>query len=118
MRKTRRRVPTEYMTDDLHSGICYSPERDGLYCAVCVVFNTSDIAFVRKPFMDWSNAKKAVGKHTRSKSHLIAQECASSFVSVCMNEQESVVECLSKSYKEKIERNRKILAAMISSTIL
>ena len=33
--KTRRRVPTEYVTDDLDSGMCYSPV---LRCMCCLKY--------------------------------------------------------------------------------
>ena len=88
-----------------------------MYCGYCLVFAKSG-CFSTSGYIDWKNA---VGgkcgnfkKHEQCKQHQDAQQQATEFLRVCdSKERKNVYSFLSTAYKEKIERNRKILLSIV-----
>jgi hypothetical protein len=70
------------------------------------------------PLLDWSNARKVVGGHTHSKEHMNSITRADHFVRICRKEEQYVVEFGSTAYRQKVQKNREALAAIIEAIIL
>ena len=95
----------------------YSKSEDSVYCGYCLVFAKSG-CFSTSGYIDWKNAvgdkRGNFKKHEQCKQHQDAQQQATEFLSVCdSKERKDVYSFLSTAYKEKIERNRKILLSIV-----
>ena len=62
--KNKRRVPSSIF-EKSRSALSYSVKKDGVYCAPCCVFATTDELFVRQCHNDWSNIEKHVQRHRK-----------------------------------------------------
>ena len=80
-------------------------------------FSHNTGGLVQKPIADWSNCTKILTSHIHSQVHFTAAQQATSFISVCQKKQDSIAESLSKSYKEKVERNKQALLSIIKTVI-
>ena len=92
-----------------------------MYCGYCLVFSKSG-CFSTSGYIDWKNAvgdkRGNFKKHEQCKQHQDAQQQATEFLRVCdSKERKDVYSFLSTAYKEKIERNRKILLSIVDSII-
>ena len=90
---------------------------DSVYCGYCLVFAKSG-CFSTSGYIDWKNAvgdkRGNFKKHEQCKQHQDAQQQATEFLRVCdSKERKDVYSFLSTAYKEKIERNRKILLSIV-----
>uniref|UniRef100_H3ABI7 TTF-type domain-containing protein n=2 Tax=Latimeria chalumnae TaxID=7897 RepID=H3ABI7_LATCH len=62
----------------------YSRYSDAVFCGPCFVFNSSkETVLVSRPMTDWSNGKKILERHSKSKDHRNAATRADAFVNVC-----------------------------------
>ena len=88
-----------------------------MYCGYCLVFAKSG-CFSTSGYIEWKNAvgdkRGNFKKHEQCKQHQDAQQQATEFLRVCdSKERKDVYSFLSTAYKEKIERNRKILLSIV-----
>lgn len=113
-----RRVPDFVFEQEKHPYLRYSPLLDGVFCAPCFAFNATENVLVARPLIDWSNAKKVVDGHTRSEEHMDSITRADHFVRICRKEEQNVVEFGSTAYRQKVQKNREALAAIIEAIIL
>ena len=95
----------------------YSKSEDSVYCGYCLVFAKSG-CFSTSGYIDWKNAegdkRGNFKKREQCKQHQDAQQQATEFLGVCdSKERKDVYSFLSTAYKEKIERNRKILLSIV-----
>ncbi|XP_043942708.1 52 kDa repressor of the inhibitor of the protein kinase-like [Protopterus annectens] len=66
----------------------YSKKLDGVFCGPCFVFTSNtDCILVSSPMRDWSNGKKILERHSRSKNHGNASVRADAFLSECSGKQ-------------------------------
>ena len=55
--KQNRTVSADFFNSQLYPSIRYSVNKDGLYCAACVLFGNQKIVLTTEPLKDWSNAR-------------------------------------------------------------
>ena len=113
-----RRVPAFVFDKENYRTLSYSVKEDGVYCADCVAFSTSQVTLVSRPLTDWSNAKKQVDKHLTSKDHQIAVSKSREFLKVCTKEQDSITGQLNKAYQDTVNKNRDALSSIVRTIIL
>ena len=116
--KKMRRVPDFVFSSEQFPYLRYSPTLDGVFCASCYVFSTAENVLVSRPLTDWSNAKKVVDGHKCSADHLTSMTKADHLVRICNKEEQSILEFGSTAYKNKVQKNRQALSAIIEAIIL
>jgi hypothetical protein len=90
----------------------------GYFLLRVFAFNAAENMLVGCPLIDWSNARKVVDGHTHSKEQMNSITRADHFVRICRKEEQNVVKFGSTAYRQKVQKNREALAAIIEATIL
>lgn len=93
---------------ELHSCIRYSLTKDGLFCIAYVLFGCQKIILATEPLTDWSNAKRLVSKHEKTKQKSI------DFLRVCDKRQLGIPQHMTRANYEILQHNAKVLHAMVS----
>ena len=88
-----------------------------MFCS-CVLFNSSEHAFVRDPINDWTNLGSLVKPHSSQPGHSKCLEMSDHFLSVAEGNKEDAVPMLSSAYQDKITRNRLILKSILKIDIV
>ena len=112
--KQNRSVPVAFFDSEQYPSLRYSVCSDGVYCVVCILFGSQEIALTTEPLQDWSNAKRIVEKHIATSDHNLSQEKSVGFLRVTGQKQQSISQQLSKAECDMIHKNTKVLNALIS----
>ncbi|XP_045169561.1 uncharacterized protein LOC123532237 [Mercenaria mercenaria] len=113
-----RRDPDLVFDTENYPYLRYSPSVNGVFCAPCFVFNSSENTLVAKPLVDWSNVSRIIGMHKKSPDHNNAMTKADKFMKICQNQEKSVVEFGSNAYRNKVEKNKKALTSIVKTIVL
>lgn len=92
---------------------------------MCIAFPSTDVnrypELVKVGYRDWKNAvddkRGMLNSHERSERHRASQEKSELYLLCSEGTSETIAENLSKLYREKIERNRASLIAIIDIII-
>ena len=118
----KRRISDEYFNAEKYPTLRYSKNRDGLYCIACVLFSTDGASdgqqLRRQPLRDWSNSRKIISKHMSTQAHLNAQKRLTEFISVCSDEQPTILSRIRKAEAAQIAENNLVLKAVVEAVVL
>ena len=102
----------------------YSVQNDAAFFAYCIAFGqpTSGDVFAEKGFKDWTNAtgmkRGMLISHNEPKGHHDACLKTVNYKEIVSNEEKDVCVSISKSYEEKVKRNREILLRIIDTIVV
>ena len=91
---------------------------DAVFCAPCFLFGSQDSTLVNIPLNDCKNALLIIKRHVATAEHQQNLGRADDFLSVAHGEVPDICSAISKTYKQRVERNRHILSVIIEVTIL
>ena len=120
--KLKRNVPSDFHNPELYPSLTKMPtqrcpHKDAIYCVSCVLFGTQTTILTTEPLTDWSNAKKTVTKHQKTKNHEMARQTHVDFLRVCANQQRGVFQQMTKAHEHELSRNTNALEAIVSLII-
>ena len=105
-----------------HKWLRYSVTNDSVYCAYCVVYGKDGIErsqfATQEGVTNWSNIGRLVQQHSKSSNHLDSLTKGASFLCVFSGSQRDIYSQLSSEVQDTVERNRKIIEAIIDTVIL
>lgn len=104
----------------------YSNEKEAAFCVYCLAFGSeshrSSDLFVDKGFRDWKNAtgtkRGILNSHNESKFHQEAAHKSLNYKQIVMKGDSDIYHSISKSYEEKVKRNREILIRIIDTIVV
>ena len=71
-----------------------------MICLYCVLFNSSDNAFVRTPVNDWANLTTLIKRHLGQPGHDKCIEMSENFMKIAEGKRDDVVSMLSCSFQK------------------
>ena len=82
------------------------------FCLCCVLFNSSEHAFVKNSVNDWANLGTLI-KCLGQPGHSRCLEMSENFMSIAEGQKDDVMSMLSSAFQDKITRNRSILHSIL-----
>ncbi|CAG2217955.1 unnamed protein product [Mytilus edulis] len=115
----RRYLPS---WESQYTWLRYSESEDAAYCECCMTFSDNASLFAKKGFSDWKNAvgvkRSSLKGHEESDAHIYAAEAAKDFIAICQGSKPDIYSSLSKSYENRVAKNRAILISIIDIIVV
>lgn len=119
----KRKLSYMYLVN--YKWLRYSISNDSVCCAYCMLFGkegagnqTGTFSSRTQGFTDWSNIGRLAQHHDRSGAHFDALAKGDNFLRLASGAQRDICGQLSSQVQDTIERNRKILGAIIDVIVL
>jgi hypothetical protein len=88
------------------------------FCLCCVLFNSSEHAFVKNSINDWANLGTLIKRHLDQPGHSRCLEMSENFMSIAEGQKDDVMSMLSNAFQDNITRNRSILHSILKTIYL
>jgi len=116
IRGTKRRFNRSWL--EKYQWLRYSESENGVFCLCCVLFNSSEHAFVKNSVNDWANLGTLIKRHLGQPGHSRCLEMSENFMSIAEGQKDDVMSMLSSAFQDKITRNRSILHSILKTIYL
>jgi hypothetical protein len=116
IRGTKRRFNRSWL--EKYQWLRYSESENGVFCLCCVLFNSSEHAFVKNSVNDWEHLGTLIKRHLGQPGHSRCLEMSEHFMSIAKDQKDDVMSMLSSAFQDKITRNRSILHSILKTNYL